>query len=83
MELPGDVIYGDVLLRLSGNREALIENYKGILLYTSEEVVIACKKVTLRIYGCDLHIQYFSGSDMKVTGTINTISYLSNGDICC
>ncbi len=83
MELPGDVIYGDVLLRLSGNREALIENYKGILLYTSEEVVIACKKVTLRIYGCNLHIQYFSGSDMKVTGTINTISYLSNGDICC
>ena len=83
MELPGDVIYGDVLLRLSGNREALIENYKGILLYTSEEVAIACKKVTLRIYGCNLHIQYFSGSDMKITGTINTISYLSNGDICC
>lgn len=77
------MIYGDVLLRLSGNREALIENYKGILLYTSEEVAIACKKVTLRIYGCNLHIQYFSGSDMKVTGTINTISYLSNGDVCC
>ncbi len=83
MELPGDVLYGDVLLRLSGNREALIENYRGILLYTSEEVVIACKKITLRIYGCGLHIQYFSGTDMKVTGTINTISYLSNGEVCC
>ena len=46
MELPGDVLYGDVLLRLSGNREAVIENYKGILLYTEEEVVIACKKMT-------------------------------------
>ncbi|MDE5864090.1 MAG: YabP/YqfC family sporulation protein, partial [Lachnospiraceae bacterium] len=75
--------YGDVLLRLSGNREALIENYKGILLYTSEEVAIACKKFTLRICGCNLRIQYFSGSDMKVIGTINTISYLSNGDLCC
>ncbi len=83
MELPGDVLYGDVLLRLSGNREALIENYRGILLYTSEEVVIACKKITLRIYGCGLHIQYFSGTDMKVTGTINTISYLSDGEVCC
>lgn len=83
MELPNDVIYNDVLLRLSGNREALIENYRGILLYTPEEVVIACKKITLRIYGCGLHIQYFSGTDMKVTGTINTISYLSNGDVCC
>lgn len=83
MELPGDVIYGDVLIRLSGNREAIIENYRGILLYTPEEVVIACKKMTLRIYGCGLHIQYFSGSDMKVTGTIHTITYVTNGDLCC
>ena len=83
MELPRDVIYGDVLLRLSGNHEAVIENYKGILLYTEEEVVIACKKVTLRIYGCGLHIQYFSGNDMKVIGNINTITYLSNGEVCC
>ncbi|MDD6072149.1 MAG: YabP/YqfC family sporulation protein [Clostridiales bacterium] len=83
MEIPRDVLYGDVLIRLSGNRQAIIENYKGILLYTSEEVVIACKKVTLRIYGCGLHIQYFSGTDMKVTGDIETITYLSNGELCC
>ncbi|MDO5156354.1 MAG: YabP/YqfC family sporulation protein [Eubacteriales bacterium] len=83
MEIPRDVLYGDVLIRLSGNREAIIENYKGILLYTNEEVAIACKKITLRIYGCELKISYFSGSDMKVTGDIQTITYLSNGDICC
>lgn len=83
MELPRDVLYGDVILRLSGNREAIIENYKGILLYTSEEVVIVCKKVTLRIIGSDLRILYFSGCDMKVTGTFQTISYESNGELCC
>lgn len=82
MEQPNDVLYGDVLLRLSGNREALIGNYKGILLYTSEEIAIACKKLTLRIYGAGLHIHYFSGSDMKVTGTINTITYVLNGEVC-
>lgn len=83
MELPRDILYGDVLIKMSGNREAIIENYKGIHLYTSEEVVIACKKLTLRIHGCDLHIQYFSGSDMKVTGFIETITYVSNGEVCC
>lgn len=83
MEVPGDVLYGDVLVKLSGNREAVIENYKGILLYTEEEVAVACKKFTLRICGSDLHILYFSGSDMKVTGTISTITYISNGDVCC
>ncbi len=83
LEVPGDVLYGDVLVKLSGNREAIIENYKGILLYTEEEIAIACKKFTLRICGSGLHIQYFSGSDMKVIGTINTITYISNGDLCC
>ena len=83
LEVPGDVLYGDVLIKLSGNREAIIENYKGILLYTEEEIAIACKRFTLRICGSGLHIQYFSGSDMKVIGTINTITYISNGDLCC
>ncbi len=83
MELPGDVIYGDVLLRITGNREIIIENYKGIFLYTSEEIVLSCKKVSLRICGCQLHIQYFSGNDMKIIGNINSISYLTNGDVCC
>ena len=83
LEVPGDVLYGDVLVRLSGNREAIIENYKGILLYTEEEIAIACKRFTLRICGSGLHIQYFSGSDMKVIGTVNTITYISNGDLCC
>ena len=81
MEIPKDVLYGDVLIRLSGNRQAVIENYKGILLYTNEEVVIACKRVTLRIYGCGLHIQYFSGTDMKVTGEIETLSALLSASI--
>ncbi len=83
MELPKDVLYGDVLMRMVGNKELIIENYKGILLYTSEEIAIACKKFTLRIYGVDLHIQYFSGCDMKVTGELNRIDYISNGDLCC
>ena len=83
LELPKDVLYGDVLLKLSGNREAIIENYRGLHLYTSEEIVIACKKLTLRICRKDLHVQYFSGVDMKVTGCISTITYSMNGDICC
>ncbi len=83
MNIQRDIIYGEVLLRLTGNREAVIENYKGLLLYTSEELVIACKKLSLRICGSDLHVRYFSGCDMKVTGNIETITYSMNGDICC
>lgn len=81
MEIPKDIIYGDVLIRLYGNKEAIIENYKGILLYTKEEIAIACKKITIRIYGNHMKISYFSGSDMKVIGEIGSIMYLSNGEL--
>ena len=83
MDLPKDVLYEEVLLRVIGNNEAIVENYKGLHLYTPEEIVIACKKLTLRICGKDLHVQYFSGSDMKIIGTIQNITYSMNGDICC
>ena len=81
MDIPKDVLYGDVLLRFNGNKEAIIENYKGILLYTSEEIAIACKNFTIRLYGDHFHIQYFSGCDMKVLGNIKRIDYISNGEL--
>ena len=81
MELPSDLLFGDIVLKLYGNHTAIIENYKGILLYTDTEVVIACKKIMLRITGEELHILYFSNYDMKVQGVIQSIIYMSNGDL--
>ena len=83
MNIPGDVLCGELLIRMFGNREIIIENHKGIHLYTSEEIVIVCKHNMLRISGEKLHIQYFSGCDMKITGIIQSITYLSKVELCC
>ena len=34
LELPKDLMYGDSIVTITGRREVLIENYKGILEYT-------------------------------------------------
>ena len=34
LELPKDLMYGDSIVTITGGREVLIENYKGILEYT-------------------------------------------------
>ncbi len=81
MNIPDDVLYNDVILRVISNREAIIENYRGLHLYTTEEVVIACKKITVRICGSNLHVQYFSGCDMKIIGNIDNITYCMNGEL--
>ncbi|MBO5088464.1 MAG: YabP/YqfC family sporulation protein [Lachnospiraceae bacterium] len=83
MNIPGDVLCGELLIRMFGNREIIIENHKGIHLYTSEEIIITCKHTMLRICGEKLLIQYFSGCDMKITGIIQSISYISKAELCC
>ena len=43
MNIPGDVLCGELLIRMFGNQEIIIENHKGIHVYTSEEIIITCK----------------------------------------
>ncbi len=83
MNISNDVLFGEVLIHLSGNREVIIENYKGIHLYTTNEVIISCKKQSIQIRGEQLQIRYFSGCDMKITGAIHSVIYLSDGELCC
>ena len=40
MEIPRDVLYGDILIRLIGNEEAVIENYKSILFFVVFEFML-------------------------------------------
>lgn len=83
VNISNDIVFGELLIRLFGNKEMIIENYKGIHLYTSNEIVISCKKLSVQIHGEQLQIRYFSGCDMKITGSIHTITYISNGELCC
>ena len=36
LELPKDLMYGAILITATGRRELLVENYRGILEYTTE-----------------------------------------------
>lgn len=83
MNIPGDVLRGELIIRMFGNQEVIIENHRGIHLYTSEEIIISCKHTMLRVSGNNLQIRYFSGCDMKITGTIHSITYLSKDELCC
>lgn len=83
MNVPGDVFCGELFIRMFGNREIIIENHKGIYSYTSDEIILSCKVNMLRICGSNLQIRYFSGCDMKITGNIQSITYVSKVELCC
>lgn len=75
LELPKDLMYGDSIVTITGRREVLIENYKGILEYTEDYIKIQAKNVKLTVYGKQLSIEYYTNEDMKVVGFVKLIEY--------
>lgn len=76
LQLPKDIVKGDIRLTITGNREVWIENYKGILEYTNQSVLLQGKHCKVHFEGKCLNIDYYTNEDMKLTGRITSIKYL-------
>ena len=75
LELPKDLLYGAVIVTVTGKSEVLIENYRGIIEYTCEKVRLQTKTCQVEIRGKRLLIEYYTNDEMKVTGFIHEIIY--------
>jgi len=75
LHLPKDITQGAFILTAVGNRELYIENYKGILEYTSDCIRIQGKNTYIVIAGKKLKIDYYTEEDMLIKGYIISIQY--------
>lgn len=75
LQIPGDLAYQDAVITISGSTGVFIENYKSILEYEDEWILIQTKKYKIRIEGNHLQIQYYTREEMKIEGQISRISY--------
>lgn len=75
LHLPKDITQGAFILTAVGNRELYIENYKGILEYTSCCIRIQGKNTYITIEGRGLKIDYYTEEDMLIKGYIISIQY--------
>lgn len=76
LQLPKDVCLGALKVTLTGNAEAWIENYKGILEYTGQVILLQAKTCQVRFEGNRLSIDYYTNEDMKISGCITCVRYL-------
>ena len=73
LRLPKDTMLGAAIVTITGNREAFIENYKGILEYTTQTIVLQGKNCKICFEGKQLSIEYYTNEDMKISGMIDTV----------
>ena len=75
LKLPKDSMLGASLVTLTGNTEAFVENYKGIIEYTNEVILLQGKTCKIEICGKRLRIIYYTNEDMKINGWIEKVHY--------
>ena len=76
LKLPRDMMLGASIVTVVGNGELLVENYRGILEYTQETILLQGKTCRIAVCGCGLKIAYYTNEDMKIEGRISEIRYL-------
>lgn len=76
LKLPKDICMGAIKVSLTGNREAWIENYRGILEYTECQILLQGKTCQVCFEGSRLSIDYYTNEDMKISGCITCVKYL-------
>lgn len=67
---------GAAIVTITGNGEAFIENYKGILEYNTESIVLQGKNCKICFEGKQLSIDYYTNEDMKISGRIDAVRYV-------
>lgn len=79
MDIPRDIAFHDTILTLIGQNEMCIENYRSILKFQAEEILIQCVHGKILIKGKNLKIRYYTPEEMKLKGIIQEISINRQG----
>ena len=76
LKLPKDICMGAIKVTMTGNSEAWIENYRGILEYTCNLILLQGKTCRVCFEGTRLSIDYYTNEDMKISGCIACVRSL-------
>lgn len=76
LQLPKDICMGALRVTLTGNKEAWIENYRGILEYTDTMILLQAKTCQVCFEGSRLSVDYYTNEDMKISGCISNVRYM-------
>lgn len=80
LDLPQDVLQEMPRITLIGNKELYIENHRGVLHFSSEQLRLALAQGSLEISGQGLVIRNILGQELSVEGIIGEIRYKESGE---
>ncbi len=76
LELPDEIVFDMPFISLRGRKEAVIENYKSVLEYSSEKIRIDTSAGRLAVSGAELTIKCIDIQSVVISGRISCIEFL-------
>ena len=75
-DLPADVVAGLPHIEVVGNQEFFMEQHRGILSYSGEEIDINGDKMIVRVYGQGLELVSMTGGALRIRGDIRRVEWV-------
>lgn len=74
--IPAEAVLKDSLVTVVAHSEVWIENYKALLEYRENDILIQAGNYLIRVEGDRLHISHYMEEHMMICGNIRSITYL-------
>ncbi len=75
-DLPGEVLYGEPRVTVTGTDKVHIENHRGLLEYGAGEIIVNASGVMIKITGDKLDVAAMSDLELVVKGSIKSVTFL-------
>ena len=75
MELPTEALLGAAKLSVTGGRQALIENHRGILAYGPEQIVVSTGRGKICLNGSELRLRAMNKNELLVLGKLQSVEW--------
>lgn len=79
IDLPGEVMPGQPLVELAGDRRVLIENHSGVTEYGKEKICVKVRYGVLTVCGCGLELARMTKEQLVITGRIDGVTLTRRG----
>lgn len=76
LDLPSEAVTGDTRVTVTGSKQVMVENHKGLLEYGKDEIDVNCGKIILKIKGENLEIRAMNAQELMITGQMFGVEYV-------
>ena len=74
-DLPGEAASNLPVITVTGSRKVHIENHRGIIGYTDEEISINCGRMIVQISGTSLVLKGMTDAEVLITGNVQNVHF--------